>query len=196
MKYFIKAFKNCVNYKGRSNRKEWIMFVIFESLFYTILQLITVFISLFFGSESNLLIAWLILCVIFIIVLGFPAISLQVRRLHDIGKSWHWLLLSVIPIVSLYVFYLLYIKAGDPYINEYGAPPHWDDTIKVNSKQSTTSDSTEQFESSAPVSDANIVKTDMPQNETPQIRYCRKCGFELWEGSEYCSKCGTKVIRG
>lgn len=30
----------------------------------------------------------------------------------------------------------------------------------------------------------------------PDIRFCRKCGFELISGSAFCSRCGTKVIRG
>ena len=29
----------------------------------------------------------------------------------------------------------------------------------------------------------------------PPIRFCRKCGFELIAGSEFCSKCGTAVIK-
>lgn len=31
--------------------------------------------------------------------------------------------------------------------------------------------------------------------EKPPIRFCRKCGFELITGSEFCSKCGTAVIK-
>lgn len=29
----------------------------------------------------------------------------------------------------------------------------------------------------------------------PPIRFCRKCGFELISGSEFCSKCGTAVVK-
>ena len=41
------------------------------------------------------------------------------------------------------------------------------------------------------------VKTETPpvQEEKPPIRFCRKCGFELIAGSEFCSKCGTAVIK-
>ena len=27
----------------------------------------------------------------------------------------------------------------------------------------------------------------------PKVRFCRKCGFELFEGSGFCSHCGTKI---
>ncbi len=34
-----------------------------------------------------------------------------------------------------------------------------------------------------------------PKEEKLQIRFCRKCGFELVPGSDFCSKCGTAVVR-
>ena len=27
----------------------------------------------------------------------------------------------------------------------------------------------------------------------PQIRFCRKCGFELFEDSKFCSRCGAEI---
>ena len=38
-------------------------------------------------------------------------------------------------------------------------------------------------------------ETSPVQEEKPPIRFCRKCGFELIEGSEFCSSCGTAVIK-
>ena len=38
-------------------------------------------------------------------------------------------------------------------------------------------------------------ETSPVQEEKPAIRFCRKCGFELIEGSEFCSSCGTAVIK-
>ena len=29
----------------------------------------------------------------------------------------------------------------------------------------------------------------------PEIRFCRKCGFELLQGSKFCSRCGAEIIR-
>lgn len=30
---------------------------------------------------------------------------------------------------------------------------------------------------------------------TQQIKYCRKCGFELLADSDFCSKCGTPIVK-
>jgi hypothetical protein len=33
-----------------------------------------------------------------------------------------------------------------------------------------------------------------PEEQTPEIRFCRKCGSRLMEGARFCSQCGTAVI--
>ena len=32
-------------------------------------------------------------------------------------------------------------------------------------------------------------------NDKEKIRYCRKCGFKLIDDSDFCSQCGTKIIK-
>ena len=45
------------------------------------------------------------------------------RRLHDTGAPSWMLILSIIPIVSLYFTYLMMFKRGDPGANRYGPAP-------------------------------------------------------------------------
>lgn len=33
------------------------------------------------------------------------------------------------------------------------------------------------------------------EEKKPQIKFCRKCGFELIMGSEFCSRCGTAIAK-
>ena len=96
-----------------------------------------------------------------------PAICLQVRRLHDVGKSGSWWWAKNVPILSWYVFYLN-CKASEPGINYYGYP--------VNYTPASAFDEDKQIANSN------------------QIRFCRKCGYELVNNSDFCSQCGTKVI--
>lgn len=44
--------------------------------------------------------------------------------------------------------------------------------------------------------DSMIAATEHPvSEEMPRIRFCRKCGFELIDGSEFCSRCGTAITK-
>ena len=38
------------------------------------------------------------------------------------------------------------------------------------------------------------VAIQMEEYNATSIRFCRKCGFEMIEGSEFCSQCGTKIV--
>jgi hypothetical protein len=31
--------------------------------------------------------------------------------------------------------------------------------------------------------------------QNPQILFCRKCGFKLIDGSDFCSRCGTSIVK-
>ncbi len=49
-----------------------------------------------------------------------PELGLGVRRLHDIGKSWKWILLGLIPVLGwIYLIYLYIQPSGGP--NEFDA---------------------------------------------------------------------------
>lgn len=43
--------------------------------------------------------------------------------------------------------------------------------------------------------DNSQIERESMISQVPSPRYCRKCGFELIEGSNFCSRCGTPVIR-
>lgn len=43
-------------------------------------------------------------------------------------------------------------------------------------------------------SDVKTETSQVPEGNPP-IRFCRKCGFELIECSEFCSRCGTAIVK-
>ena len=52
-----------------------------------------------------------------------PGLAIAVRRLHDIGKDWKYLLIALIPFVgALYLLYL-FVQDSQPGDNAYG-PNH------------------------------------------------------------------------
>lgn len=111
MNYYIDAFKNYVNFKGRARRKEYWMFVLFNFIVAIVLSII------------DSLLGITILSTIYSIAVIIPSLALCFRRLHDIGKSGAWILLGLIPLIGeivLIVFFCTDSQAGE---NQYGPNP-------------------------------------------------------------------------
>lgn len=68
-------------------------------------------------ATAFVVVGWLMIPVLII-----PTISVTIRRLHDIGKSGWWVLLCLIPVVNIYLLYLL-MRRGDKLENRYGISP-------------------------------------------------------------------------
>lgn len=92
LKAYADMWKNCFNFSGYTNRKDFAYCMVVNLVISNLLRLV---------NNSYLS---LIFSVIFII----PVISLYVRRLRDCGRSWKWLLLvftgigAIVPLVMLW----------------------------------------------------------------------------------------------
>jgi len=52
-----------------------------------------------------------------------PGLAVCVRRMHDLGKKWTWILISLIPIIGSIWFIILTCKDSQPGDNQYGYCP-------------------------------------------------------------------------
>ena len=52
-----------------------------------------------------------------------PSLALCFRRLHDIGKSGVWILVSLIPLLAWIWMLILLCKDSDPRATQYGENP-------------------------------------------------------------------------
>ena len=105
-KYYLNIItKQFSDFKGRARRKEYWMFILFNTIFSIVFSFVD---TLLIGSEitSNL----------YSLVVLVPSIAVGIRRMHDVGKSG-WFIL--IPIYNL----ILAIREGDKGENEYGQDP-------------------------------------------------------------------------
>jgi uncharacterized membrane protein YhaH (DUF805 family) len=59
-----------------------------------------------------------------VLLLVVPAVAVGVRRLHDVGVSGWWWLLSVVPVLGAIVLLAFTVQRGDPGPNRYGRPSH------------------------------------------------------------------------
>lgn len=107
MKWFIKCLQNYVNFAGRARRAEYWYFVLFYVIFYLVAYVLDITINGLAGPH------WI--SSLFGLAMFLPSITVQVRRLHDIGKSgknvlWFiiaevvWVvLLMIMGVAALYV---------------------------------------------------------------------------------------------
>lgn len=107
---FKRMFKNALNFKDRTSRKDfWNAF-----LMTIIIGFILGLISGFLGKTISIIVN-----VLFYLVLIIPTMSMDVRRLHDSNKSGWYLLMELIPIVG-WIFVLVAFCSESVEPNKYG----------------------------------------------------------------------------
>jgi len=112
---------------GRARRKEFWMFTLWQTLiiwFPMIIGIAFVAASEDYGVGSAVIGGiFIFVGVIFALALLCPSIHLQVRRLHDSGKSgWFWFI-NLIPYVGGLIFFVLMCLDSQRGDNQYGPNP-------------------------------------------------------------------------
>ena len=131
MKYYLNPFKNYAVINGRASRKEYLYFLLINTVIaYAILLL-----PKEFDVSFNVSKIFAITGLIYICIIMCPTICLEIRRLHDVGKSGVWWWIRLVPILNIYFLYLTFLKDGQPFTNEYGPSPITNEN-KLKSKQS------------------------------------------------------------
>jgi uncharacterized membrane protein YhaH (DUF805 family) len=105
------AFSKYTQFSGRSSRSAywyWYLFLILGEIVAGITDAIL-------GTGS-------IVLIIFALGVIIPGLAVSVRRLHDIGRSGWWLLISLLPIIGFIVLIVFYVTKSDG-PNEYGQGP-------------------------------------------------------------------------
>lgn len=115
-------FEKCVvqsyaNFEGRARRKEYwsfrlVFFVLAMSL------------NLLCGALARMadMYALGFIPLLFVLALFLPDLAVMVRRLHDVGRSGWWVLISF-TIVGIFLLLYWFIKEGDQGPNQYGEDP-------------------------------------------------------------------------
>ena len=117
MSWFIKAItQNYCNFSGRAQRAEYWYFM----LFVNIVALGLGFTFGFSGVEPG---TFMIIEIILALGIILPSLGVQVRRLHDVGKSgWFWFI-NFIPLVGFLIVLIWACEDSQPGDNQYGPNP-------------------------------------------------------------------------
>ena len=119
---FADAWKNAImnnfgNFTGRASRSEYWWFFLFVWIF----DMITTFAdTIIFSTPAA---EWGPLFWIGTLVLIVPLLSIEVRRLHDTGRSGWWILISLIPCIGVIVLFVWCVLEGNAHVNAYGDVP-------------------------------------------------------------------------
>ena len=120
MKSFIKAFKE-FSFSGRVSSGDFWKFYLISWLFSFLVFIIPVFVEVFL--EINCEIIGTVLFWAYSIIIFLPSFSMQVKRLHDTGKSGSWLFFYFLPVIGVIILLLCFAKDGNADDNKYGPIP-------------------------------------------------------------------------
>ncbi len=118
---------NYINFKGRARRKEYWMFTLVYVIILIGCQVLDNVLGTVFmmdgGSLGEISMGYGWAYTICGLAHFLPALSLVVRRLHDVGKSGWFYLIILIPLVGIIWLLVLYCTEGQKEDNKWGANP-------------------------------------------------------------------------
>ena len=116
MNWWLAAMKKYVDFSGRARRKEYWMFALFNFIF----AIVAIILDNIFGTAIEN-VGYGIFYSLFALAVFLPSLAVLVRRLHDVGKSGWFMLISLIPIIGGIWLLILMVTDGQPGENKYGA---------------------------------------------------------------------------
>jgi uncharacterized membrane protein YhaH (DUF805 family) len=118
MSWYLEVLKKYATFTGRSRRKEYWMFVLFNLIIAFVLGFIDGFAGLQVGKSGLGVLGSLYGLAVLI-----PGIAVGVRRLHDTDHSAWWLLIALIPLVGAIVLLVFMVQDSQQGKNRYGPNP-------------------------------------------------------------------------
>ena len=118
MEWMLMPYRRYAEFSGRSRRKEYWMYVLFNIIVAVVLSILEGVAGL-----SQMVGPYGPLTALFVLGSLVPSIAVSIRRLHDTDRSGWWLLLALVPIIGSLVLLYFYILEGTRGQNEYGADP-------------------------------------------------------------------------
>lgn len=118
MNWYLEVLKKYVVFSGRARRKEYWMFTLFNLIFICVALLLDKILGTGFGD-----LGYGIFYTLYMLAVLLPSIAVSIRRLHDLGKSGWFILISLIPFAGGIWLLVLMCSDGTPGDNKYGANP-------------------------------------------------------------------------
>ena len=117
MNWYLAVLKKYAVFSGRSRRKEYWMFVLFNMIIAFVLGFVDGAAGLIGESGIGPLSGLYGLAIL------IPGLAVAVRRLHDTDHSGWWLLILFLPIIGAIVILLFLVRDSQEGENQYGLNP-------------------------------------------------------------------------
>jgi uncharacterized membrane protein YhaH (DUF805 family) len=209
MEWYLMAWRKFAQFEGRSRRKEYWMFTLFNILAVFALGALAAAGGAILATRGtdvseNSFILLFIPVGIYGLVITIPSLAAATRRFHDIGRSG-WVLflliaLGVIPLVGFVtaVIQIVFLcQDSNPGPNQYGPNP------KFPPQGAMLYAGTAGFIPAGIVVPPQQFVAAPPQQfaaaqpQPPAVEYglafCKNCGARLTDGSPFCGNCGTRI---
>ena len=122
MNYYVKALQNYANFSGRARRSEYWYFALFN--LFAIIS--TAILDRLFGTTFDMGFGpspYGYITILYYFFIFIPSLAVLVRRLHDVGKSGWFILISLIPLIGAIWLLVLTFTDSDTGDNAYGPNP-------------------------------------------------------------------------
>ena len=120
MEWYLMVWRKYAQFDGRSRRKEYWMFVLFNTIIFFVLY--AGGLALLMGN-NKLGILLMILCVVYGLAVLLPSLACAVRRLHDTNKKGLWILIALVPFIGGIWLLVLLATDGTQGDNQFGPNP-------------------------------------------------------------------------
>jgi uncharacterized membrane protein YhaH (DUF805 family) len=130
MNVLTRPWTHIFDYKGRSTRREyWLFMLVYYFGIFAVASVFGLFASATNvidegGTAENVLGAVLgVVLMVYVVAFFMAALSLSVRRLHDHDKTGWLLLITLFPLVGWIFSLIMMLTPGNDYENSYGPDP-------------------------------------------------------------------------
>jgi len=122
MNWYLEVLRKYTVFSGRSRRREYWFFVLFNTLIIIALT----FVDLSIGTASAEMGGGL-LSTLYSLAVLIPSIAVMVRRLHDTDRSGWWILILFVPLIGFIWLLVLTVLNSQPGDNRFGPNPKGND---------------------------------------------------------------------
>ncbi|PML81960.1 DUF805 domain-containing protein [Enterovibrio norvegicus] len=119
MRWLFSAFLNYAKFSGRARRREYWGFFFLQNVVLALCFLIDIAES----GVNNFQVLDLQATAVWIALTVIPALSVTVRRFHDINRSGWWWLIIIVPLIGPLIVLIFTLLRGTKGSNRYGCDP-------------------------------------------------------------------------